>query len=79
MADTHEEQLLSELLSDIARDDERLEAAHLEARVMATLDASPTPRFRPRHVARTSSVAAAVVIAVLVPELHGSCETSRRL
>jgi len=65
MADTHEEQLLSELLSSIARDDERLEAAHLESRVMATLDASPTPRFRPSmaHVV----IAAAVLMAVLVP------------
>ncbi len=65
MADTHEEQLLSELLSSIARDDERLEAAHLESRVMATLDASPAPRFRPNmtHVV----IAAAVVMAVLVP------------
>ena len=65
MADTHEEQLLSELLSSIARDDERLEAAHLESRVMATLDASPAPRFRPgmTHVV----IAAAVLMAVLVP------------
>ena len=65
MADTHEEQLLSELLSSIARDDERLEAAHLESRVMATLDTSPAPWFRPNttHVV----IAAAVVMAVLVP------------
>ena len=65
MADTHEEQLLSELLSSIARDDERLEAAHLESRVMATLDTSAAPRFRPNttHVV----IAAAVVMAVLVP------------
>jgi len=65
MADTHEEQLLSELLSTIARDDERLEAAHLELRVMATLDATPAPRFR----ASTTHViiAAAVMMAVLVP------------
>ena len=63
MADTHEEQLLSELLSSIARDDERLEAAHLESRVMATLDTSPAPWFRPNttHVV----IAAAVVMAVL--------------
>ena len=46
MADTHEEQLLSELLSTLARDDERLEATHLELRVMAMLDATPAPRFR---------------------------------
>ena len=65
MADTHEEQLLSELLSSIARDDERLEAAHLESRVMATLDASPAPRFRPNTT--NVVIAAAVVMAVLVP------------
>src|SRR4029453_3083968 len=65
MADTHEEQLLSELLSSIARDDERLEAGHLESRVMATLDTSPTPWLRPHmtHVV----IAAAAVMAVLVP------------
>ena len=65
MADTHEEQLLSDLLSSIAHDDEHLRAAHLESRVMATLDTSPAPRFRPnaKHVV----IAAAVVITVLVP------------
>ena len=35
MADTHEEQLLNDLLRGIARDDERLDAAHLESRVLA--------------------------------------------
>jgi hypothetical protein len=65
MADTHEEQLLSELLSSIARDDERLEAAHLESRVMATLDASPAPQFRPSMTPVV--IAAAVLMAVLVP------------
>ena len=65
MADTHEEQLLSELLSTIARDDERLEAAHLELCVMATLDAAPAPRFRARTIPVV--IAAAVLIAVLVP------------
>ncbi len=65
MADTHEEQLLSELLSSIARDDERLEAAHLESRVIATLDISPAPWLRPSttHVV----IAAVVVMAVLGP------------
>ena len=65
MADTDEAQLLSELLSSIARDDERLEAAHLESRVMAMLDTSPAPWFRPNttHVV----IAAAVMMAVLVP------------
>jgi len=65
MADTHEEQLLSELLSRIARDDERLAAAHLESRVMARLDASAAPRFRPNTIYVV--IAAAVVMAVLVP------------
>ena len=64
MADTHEEQLLSELLSTIARDDERLEAAHLELRVMATLDATLAPRFRTSTMQVV--IAAAVVMAVLV-------------
>ena len=54
MADTHEEQLLSELLSGIARDDERLEAAHLESRIMATLDTSPA-RLVQAEAPRTSS------------------------
>ena len=65
MADTHEEQLLSELLSTIARDDERLEAAHLELCVMARLDAAPAPRFRASTIQVV--IAAAVLMAVLVP------------
>ena len=65
MADTHQEQLLSELLSTIARDDERLEAAHLELCVMARLDAAPAPRLRASTIQVV--IAAAVLMAVLVP------------
>jgi hypothetical protein len=36
MADSHEEQLLSELLGDIAREDAPLDAPHLEASVVAS-------------------------------------------
>jgi len=67
MADTHEEQLLSELLSGIARDDEHLDAAHLESRVMATLDASPAPRLRPTTTPIV--IAAAIVMAMLIPRI----------
>ncbi len=66
MADTHEEQLLSDLLRDVAREDERLEAPHLEARIMAS--ASLPERARP---ARSRAwvmwpVAAAAVFAIAV-------------
>jgi len=46
MADTHEEQLLSDLLRDIAREDARLDAARLEALVLesASLHASAAAR-----------------------------------
>ncbi len=66
MADTHEEQLLSDLLRDVAREDERLEAPHLEARILAS--ASLPERARP---ARSRAwvmwpVAAAAVFAIAV-------------
>ncbi len=66
MADTHEEQLLSDLLGDVAREDERLEAPHLEARILAS--ASLSERARP---ARSRAwviwpVAAAAVFAIAV-------------
>ncbi len=44
MADTHEEQLLTGLLSDVAREDAPLDAAHLEARVLASVTARSKPR-----------------------------------
>ena len=65
MADTHEE-LLSDLLRDVARQDERLEAPHLEARILSS--ASLPERARP---SRSSAwvmwpVAAAAVFAIAV-------------
>lgn len=65
MADTHEE-LLSDLLGDVAREDDRLEAPHLEARILAS--ASLPERARP---SRSSGwimwpVAAAAVFAIAV-------------
>ncbi len=63
MADTHEEQLLSELLRDIAREDALLEAAHLEARVLES--ASPVDaRSRRSRAWMLVPVAATVLIAV---------------
>ena len=49
MADTNEEQLLTELLRRIAREDARLDAVHLEARVMEAASAGdhgPPGRLR---------------------------------
>jgi hypothetical protein len=66
MADTNEEQLLSDLLRGIARDDANLEAPHLESRVLASALARTAPasgggkRF-------SWPIAAAAVIAVLSP------------
>ena len=65
MADTHEEQLLSELLRDIAREDAPLEAAHLEARVM---ESAPTlgARSRRSRAWMLMPVAATVLFAVAI-------------
>ena len=65
MADTNEEQLLNDLLSAIAREDAQLEAGHLESRVMAAVDASPTVRLK----ADTTYLpkAAAILLAALGP------------
>ena len=63
MPDSHEEQLLSDLLSAIAREDARLDAAHLEARVIAAAEAkTPVTDSKGLYVK-----AAAIVMAVLVP------------
>ena len=75
MADTNEAQLLNDLLSDIAREDARLDAAHLEARVMDAVEASAwppaatPPRFGATGVRMRWAIAAAVAIAVLVPAM----------
>src|SRR5262245_30181732 len=68
MSDTNEEQLLSDLLRGIAREDARLEAAHLEGRVMSAyemvrLKPDTTYFMKATHYMK----AAAIVIAVLVP------------
>jgi hypothetical protein len=67
MADTNEEQLLSDLLRSIAREDAPLEAPHLELRVLTAVEASAAVRLKPvtRHIA----VAAAIGVAVLTPAL----------
>jgi len=65
MADTNEEQLLSDLLRRVANEDARLDAAHLEARVMAAAD----PGSRARSTSRAPywvvcGIAAAVMMTV---------------
>ena len=69
MSDTHEEQLLSHWLRDIARQDERLRADHLEARVMSAVPPTQETmdgivRLKPDT---TYMRAAAIVIAALFP------------
>ena len=44
MADTHEEQLLNDLLGEIAREDACLDATHLEARLMEAVEAGASQR-----------------------------------
>jgi hypothetical protein len=65
MADTHEEQLLSDLLGRIAREDARLDARHLESRVMDGVDSRTTVRLKPDTT--YWAVAAAALFAVLLP------------
>ena len=62
MADTHEEQLLSELLGDIAREDAQLDAAHLETSVLASASFGVRERT-PRSRAWTLLPVAAAVLA----------------
>jgi hypothetical protein len=66
MADTNEEQLLSDLLRGIALEDARLEAPHLESRVLASAFARTEPSFGGTR-RLSSTIAAAAVIAVLLP------------
>ena len=66
MADSNEAQLLSDLLSDVAREDARLDGAHLEGRVLQAVDitvADNKPRLRPLVIA------AAFLACVLVPAM----------
>ena len=71
MADSHEAQLLTDLLRDIAREDARVDAAHLETRVMAAIDAGTPVRLKPDtahwHTRISVVAAAAVAVAVLAP------------
>jgi hypothetical protein len=70
MADSNETQLLSDLLRDIAREDARLDAPHLEARVM---DVSASARSIGPDIGASGlmqwAIAAGAAIAVLVPAL----------
>jgi hypothetical protein len=68
MADTHEEQLLSDLLGAIARDDAHLDARHLEARVLEA--ASRTSHNRSiRWTVWVGLPGAAVVVLTLATTL----------
>jgi hypothetical protein len=71
MADINEEQLLSELLTGIAREDARVDAPHLEARVMesAFAEAAGVGVTTVRLKADTTYVvrAAAVLVVVFLP------------
>ena len=67
MADTHEEQLLNGLLRDIARQDERLRADHLESRVMSAVRLKPDTTYYPTCYPTYYARVAALVIAVLFP------------
>src|SRR5688572_7671629 len=73
MADTHEEQLLTDLLGRIAREDASLDAPHLEARVIDAVDSTSARSIPTRFGAIRGYVAiasaAAVLAAVLVPAL----------
>lgn len=73
MADSHEEQLLNDLLRGIGREDECLAAPHLEARVMAAVGTEEVTRRRP--MAAYLVIAAALVSAVIVPVLYRTRST----
>jgi hypothetical protein len=68
MADTNEEQLLTELLSDIAQQDAGLEAPHLEARVISAYARATGSSVGPTKM-RYLVIAAALLMAVLVPAM----------
>lgn len=65
MADTHEEQLLTDLLGRIAREDADLDASHLESRVIDAVESRTTVGLKPHTP--YYAVAAAAAIAVLLP------------
>jgi hypothetical protein len=66
MADTHEEQLLTDLLETIAREDSKLEAPHIEARVIESVSLHLQERRRRSRAWVVLPVAAAVVIAFVI-------------
>lgn len=68
MADTNEAQLLSDLLSDIAREDACLDAPHLEARVLSAC-ARPMPPSSGATRLRYWTIAAVIALAAFVPQL----------
>jgi len=66
MADTHEEQLLSDLLANIAREDAALDARHLEARVLESVATFVDTRPRRSKAWMLLPAAATVIIGVAV-------------
>ncbi len=79
MADSNEAQLLSDLLRDIAREDARVNAAHLEARVIEAAYEGTSlrlkrdtmhERMRTWAVAAAAAVACAVLLMPLAPWLN---------
>jgi hypothetical protein len=64
MADTHEEQLLSGLLNEIAREDAGLDASHLEARVLAAASDTSEPRSSHWSAWVALPVAAALILGI---------------
>jgi hypothetical protein len=65
MADTHEEQLLSGLLAEIRREDARLDATHLEARVLEAASDTPPPQAAsPWRIWFALPIAAALILAL---------------
>src|SRR5262245_46178120 len=76
MSDSHEEQLLSDLIGEMRREDAALSADHLEARVVGAWQASPRPQ---RVVSRTASyvaylavgAAAALLLFLVAPSRVG--------
>jgi hypothetical protein len=70
MADTHEEQLLSDLLNEIAGEDARLDASHLEARVLDAVanDSRTAPsRWRVRVALAAAAALMLALATTLVP------------
>jgi hypothetical protein len=70
MADTHEEQLLSDLLDEIAGEDARLDASHLEARILDAVsnDSHAAPsRWRVRVALLAAAALMLALASTVVP------------